>query len=285
MKREIIATGKTVEEAIQNGIKQYGLDEDNVIKEVLERPKKGILGIGVVPAKVKIIYSETPAEIALNFVKTIVKEMDLNVEIEMDDKETDGGRVIRIKGEQAGALIGHHGDTLDAFQYLVNLAANKKEEGLSRNYTKIYLDIENYRDKREETLKALARRMAAKVLKNRRSITLEPMNPYERRIIHSEIQEIEGVTTISVGVDNNRRVVISLEEKGETKGKNRRNRRKKSRSADAGENSAANGKTESEEFDESIKYDEIIDVTDELSFDEIDVKNDGIDETFTEDEE
>lgn len=285
MKREIIATGKTVEEAIQNGIKQYGLDEDNVIKEVLERPKKGILGIGVVPAKVKIIYSETPAEIALNFVKTIVKEMDLNVEIEMDDKETDGGRVIRIKGEQAGALIGHHGDTLDAFQYLVNLAANKKEEGLSRNYTKIYLDIENYRDKREETLKALARRMAAKVLKNRRSITLEPMNPYERRIIHSEIQEIEGVTTISVGVDNNRRVVISLEEKGETKGKNRRNRRKKSRSADAGENSAANGKTESEESDESIKYDEIIDVTDELSFDEIDVKNDGIDETFTEDEE
>jgi len=256
LKREVFVTGKTVEEAIANGIKQYGLDEDNIIKEVVERPKKGILGIGAVPAKVKITYSETPAELALNFVKTVVKEMELNVEVDMDDEEKDDGRVIRIKGDQAGVLIGHHGDTLDALQYLVNLAANKKEEGLSRNYTKIFLDIENYRDKREETLKNLARRMAAKVLKNRRSVTLEPMNPYERRIIHSEIQNIEGVTTISVGVENNRRVVISLDDgKAETKSKSRRRRRPRGEKTSEAESEIK--LSESELFDtESTSFEE-----------------------------
>ena len=110
-----------------------------------------------------------------------------------------------------GHLIGHHGDTLDAIQYLVNLAVNKKEENEERVYTRISVDVENYRAKREETLRSLARRMAERVKKYRRSVTLEPMNPHERRIIHSEVQNIAGVTTVSIGQENSRRVVISLD--------------------------------------------------------------------------
>ena len=114
---------------------------------------------------------------------------------------------MEITGAGAGLLIGHHGDTLDAFQYLVNLAANKKETD-ERKYTRISVDIENYREKREQTLRALADRMAQKVKKTGRSVTLDPMNAYERRIIHAQVQGIEGVSTNSVGSDSNRRVVI-----------------------------------------------------------------------------
>ena len=115
-------------------------------------------------------------------------------------------------GRSAGSLIGYHGETMDALQYLTNLAANKKSgEEEKREYQKILLDIENYREKRAETLKALARRMAGRVLKYGKNISLEPMSAYERRIIHSEVQGIQGVTTYSVGTDNNRRVVIALD--------------------------------------------------------------------------
>ena len=117
---------------------------------------------------------------------------------------------MEITGADAGVLIGHHGDTLDAFQYLVNLAANKKESD-ERKYTRISVDIENYREKREQTLRALADRMAQKVKKTGRSVTLEPMNAYERRIIHAQVQGIAGVSTNSVGAEGNRRVVIYIE--------------------------------------------------------------------------
>ena len=122
--------------------------------------------------------------------------------------------VITIDGESAGVLIGHHGDTLDALQYLANLAANRKEEGEKREYARITVDVESYRAKREEALRILARKKAHQVLKYKKSIMLEPMNPYERRIIHSEIQKMEGVSTNSIGVENNRRIVIYLEEEG-----------------------------------------------------------------------
>ena len=109
-------------------------------------------------------------------------------------------------------LIGHHGETLDQLQYLVNLAANKKEnDDDDRDYTKIMVDIEGYRTRREDALRALARRMSARVLKYRRNITLEPMSAYERRIIHSEVQTIDGVSTNSIGAERNRRVMIYLE--------------------------------------------------------------------------
>ena len=122
--------------------------------------------------------------------------------------------VITVDGEAAGVLIGHHGDTLDALQYLANLAANRKEEGEKREYARITVDVESYRAKREEALRILARKKAHQVLKYKKSIMLEPMNPYERRIIHSEIQHMEGVATNSIGVENNRRIVIYLEEEG-----------------------------------------------------------------------
>ena len=122
--------------------------------------------------------------------------------------------VITVDGEAAGVLIGHHGDTLDALQYLANLAANRKEEGEKREYARITVDVESYRAKREDALRILARKKAHQVLKYKKSIMLEPMNPYERRIIHSEIQKMEGVSTNSIGVENNRRIVIFLEEEG-----------------------------------------------------------------------
>ena len=123
--------------------------------------------------------------------------------------------LITVDGEGAGLLIGHHGETLDSLQYLANLAANKKVKGEKREYVKITLDVEGYRAKREEALRALARRMAAKVVKGKKSVMLEPMNPYERRIIHSEVQGIAGVSTNSIGSENNRRIVMFLDDTAE----------------------------------------------------------------------
>ncbi len=151
---------------------------------------------------------------AYRFICKLVENMGLeDVVIAMHPGRNDD-MVITVDGDAAGVLIGHHGDTLDALQYLANLAANRKEEGERREYARITVDVESYRAKREEALRILARKKAHQVLRYKKSIMLEPMNPYERRIIHSEIQRIEGVATNSIGVENNRRVVIYLEEEG-----------------------------------------------------------------------
>ena len=151
---------------------------------------------------------------AYRFICKLVEDMALeDVAIAMHPGNNDD-MVITVDGENAGVLIGHHGDTLDALQYLANLAANRKEEGEKREYARITVDVESYRAKREEALRILARKKAHQVLKYKKSIMLEPMNPYERRIIHSEIQKMEGVSTNSIGVENNRRIVIFLEEEG-----------------------------------------------------------------------
>ncbi len=151
-------------------------------------------------------------DMSYEFVKTVIADIGLKAEAELYACE-DGTRRITIVGEEASALIGHHGDTLDALQYLANLASARKNINGERDKSRVTLDIEGYRAKREETLRALARRMAAKALRNRRSVMLEPMTPYERRIIHSEIQNIEGVSTNSVGSDSNRKIVIFLTDK------------------------------------------------------------------------
>ena len=211
MKNEVICQAKTVEAAIEKGAKELGVAVEKVKSEVLVEPKRGFLGIGEVLAKVKVSYTVEPTELALNFLKSLTENMGMDVVIRVEDGE-DGEKNISLDGEDAGDLIGYHGETLDALQYLTNLAANKKsDESDDRDYTKIHLDVENYREKRAETLRTLARRMANKVVKYRRNVTLEPMTPNERRIIHSEIQKIEGVTTHSIGTDSERRVVISLE--------------------------------------------------------------------------
>ncbi len=163
------------------------------------------------PKKPKTPTTEAELSAAISFVETLAKNLELNVTtgVTTDDENCS---CIRIAGEDAGMLIGHHGETLDAIQYLANLAANRADG--QDDHERISIDVEGYREKREETLRALARRMAAKVQKYGKSVVLEPMNPYERRIIHSEVQNIEGVSTNSIGSDNNRKVVIFLTENG-----------------------------------------------------------------------
>ena len=151
-------------------------------------------------------------DMSYDFIRTVILDIGINATAELYSCD-DGTRRITIKGEDASTLIGHHGDTLDALQYLANLASARKNINGERDKSRVTLDIEGYRAKREETLRALARRMAAKALRNRRSVMLEPMSAYERRIIHSEIQGIEGVSTNSIGSDNNRKIVIFLTDK------------------------------------------------------------------------
>ena len=211
MKKEYIASGKTVEAAIERGARELGVSVDQVSYEVIAEAKKGFLGFGEQPAKVKVIYELLPIDIGVNFVKTLIEDMQIEADVTLSEND-EGNKVISIAGDDAGMLIGHHGETLDQLQYLVNLAANKKaDEDDDRAYTRILVDIEGYRAKREQTLRNLARRTAARVLKYKRSVTLEPMCAYERRIIHSEVQGISGVMTNSIGVENNRRIVVFLD--------------------------------------------------------------------------
>ncbi len=205
MKKELIIEAKTVEAAVAQGAAELGVDVASVTHEILAEAKKGLFGIGATPAKVKVVYTESPDEMALGFVRTLLADMELDATAEMMN-DGDMRRII-VSGERAGVLIGHHGDTLDAIQYLANLAANRGDDD-ERRASKITVDVENYRSKREDTLRGLAHRMAEKVQKYNKSITLEPMNPYERRIIHSEVQKIEGVSTNSIGTENNRRIVL-----------------------------------------------------------------------------
>ena len=253
MKKETVVTGKTVEAAVSAGAEALGVSPDAVTYEVLEQPKKGLLGLGAAPAKVKVVYVLKPDEAALKFLQTLIKEMEVEATVTLGETE-EGEKLLSVSGEKAGIFIGHHGDTLDALQYLVNLAANRKDEE-DRTYTRFTLDVENYRAKREETLRQLARRMAAKALRYRKNITLEPMTPYERRIIHSEIQNIEGVSTNSVGTENNRKIVIFLtnpgtkeekQEKAETISKSERRERPRQAKGDNAEKSrgSKNGRTQ-----------------------------------------
>ena len=215
MNKEIIVTGKTIEDAVASAVATLGVNSAAEVEyTVLEEPKKGLFGIGAQPAKISAKVAYKGELFALNFINQLVKDMGLDVKVEMKDAEGSDKdcKLIDITGEGAGVLIGHHGDTLDSLQYLANLAANKRINGVKPDYVKITVDAENYRSKREATLRDLARKMADKVLKQKRSVMLEPMNPYERRIIHSEIQNIAGVSTNSIGSENNRKIVIYLEE-------------------------------------------------------------------------
>ena len=211
MKKEITVCGKTVEEAVAKAVSELGAPSAEKIEyTVLEDAKKGFLGIGATDAKICATYTVGGEYEALAFIEKLLADMNIEAEINMTDGDN-GEKRIAITGEAAAILIGHHGDTLDSLQYLANLAANKKINGKKEDYVKIAVDVEGYRAKREETLRSLARKMASRVLKYKKSVMLEPMNPYERRIIHSEIQNIEGVSTNSIGSENNRKIVIFLD--------------------------------------------------------------------------
>ena len=212
MKKELIITAKSVEEAKEKAAAKFGVAVEEIEFTVIEEAKRGFFGIGASDAKVSAVYTVKGADIALEFIRKVIADMELeNLTVEMKQGNNDD-TLITVDGEGAGLLIGHHGDTLDSLQYLANLAANKKVKGEKRDYVKVTLDVEGYRAKREEALRTLARRMAGKVLKGKKSVMLEPMNPYERRIIHSEVQSIEGVSTNSIGSENNRRIVMFLDD-------------------------------------------------------------------------
>lgn len=159
--------------------------------------------------KMEPVVANEGDDLAFDFVKQLIANLELNAEVALFHCE-DGSRRIAITGEGASVLIGHHGEALDSLQYLANLAGSRKNADGERDRRRVTIDIEGYRAKREETLRALARKMAAKALRNHRNVMLEPMSAYERRIIHSEIQGIEGVSTNSIGSDNNRKIVIYL---------------------------------------------------------------------------
>ena len=211
MKKEITVTAKSVDEAVAKAVAELGAPSaDKIEYTVLEEAKKGFLGIGACDAKISASYVLGGEYEALDFIKKLIADMNVSAEVEMTDGEN-GEKKISINGESAAILIGHHGDTLDSLQYLANLAANKRIDGKKGDYVKISVDVEGYRAKREEVLRGLARKMAGRVLKYKKSVMLEPMNPYERRIIHSEIQNIDGVSTNSIGSENNRKIVIFLD--------------------------------------------------------------------------
>lgn len=217
---EITVTAKTVEAAVALGAEKLGRNVSSVTYEVLEDAKKGLFGIGSQDAKVKVMATDSAEDLTLDFLNTLIKNMGIDAcaEIVRVDENIPEGKstaqkdiFVEIKGNGLGILIGRHGEVLDSVQYLANLAASRfPKDSDKRQYIKVCIDVENYRAKREETLKQLARRMAGKVVNYKKSMTLEPMAAYERRIIHSEIQNIRGVHTYSIGQDGDRRVVIAF---------------------------------------------------------------------------
>ena len=249
--RYIDVTGKTEEEAIRAALSQLGLERDDVSVEILERSKSGFLGIGSSPAKVRVSYeldvaeeSEVPqakpaekkpvekkpegkpepapekqpeqpaapvsetedADRIRAFLTGLLEHMDCRAQVKVYEEEKNRYKVI-LEGQRLGALIGRRGETLDAIQQLTNYAVNSGRDKRVR----IHVDAENYRAKREQSLESLANKVAGKVLKYRRSVTLEPMNAYERHVIHAALQDKEGVTTYSIGTEPNRRVVVAYE--------------------------------------------------------------------------
>ncbi|SHJ77529.1 spoIIIJ-associated protein [Anaerobranca californiensis DSM 14826] len=195
-------SAKTIEEAVELGLQQLNLTKDEVEYEVLEYPTKGILGIMAKPAKILIREKFIPVKEVKKFLDGVLKEFNINYSLEVD--EYPDFIKAKITGDDLAILIGKHGKTIDALQYLLSLSINKKTE----EYIKVILDVNGYRDKRELTLEALAIRQAERAKKYKKKIVLEPMNAMERRIIHSVLNDDPEVETYSEGEEPNRRVVI-----------------------------------------------------------------------------
>lgn len=205
MAYSIEKTGKTVQEAISLALAELKTDQSNVEIQVLEEGAKGLFGIGSKAAKIRVILKEVASgDIAKEFLMNVLSKM--NIEAEFEIQEDEEALFIKILGKDIGIIIGRRGETLDSLQYLTSLVVNKNREF----YKRVTIDIENYRQKREDTLVKLSERLAERVIKYKKSVTLEPMNPYERRIIHSTLQNNKYVETFSVGEEPNRKVVIKF---------------------------------------------------------------------------
>ena len=228
-------SARTEDEAIAAALAELGLDRDDVSVEIVERAKSGFLGIGASPAVIRVSYeaedepeapaaapkAEAPAAPAKaaaaavvdenedyaeirRFLTGLLERMGVTADIEISPREN-GGVNVNLSGSGMGAIIGRRGETLDAIQHLTNYVVNRGSE----KRLHISVDAECYRSKREESLTRLAEKMAEKAIKYKRSMALEPMNSYERHVIHTALQNYEGVTTSSTGVEPNRRVVVS----------------------------------------------------------------------------
>ncbi len=212
MIKEVIGTGDTEQEALENAKAQLGLDEDSEFDfEVVQRAEKKVLGLfGGKQAQVKVTVKEkdNPADVAEAFLKDVIKAMKLD-SIEVEVEKTETSATFDIEGEDVGYIIGRRGETLDALQYLTSLVANH----VDNSYFKITVNTGNYREKREKTLEILGRKLAFKAVKTGRKTSLEPMNPYERRIIHTSVQKVRGATSWSEGENTARHVVIGPDPK------------------------------------------------------------------------
>ena len=199
-------TAKTVDEALTEALIKLEATSDQVEYEVLEKESTGFLGMFSKPARIRVCKKESVDEVVKNFLDKLFLHMGINVEVVMEYNEEESVIDIELKGEEMGVLIGKRGQTLDSIQYLTSLVANKDIE----NYVKIKMDTENYRQRRRETIENLAKNIASKVKKTRKPAYLEPMNPYERRIIHSTLQNDKYVDTYSEGDEPFRKVVVTV---------------------------------------------------------------------------
>lgn len=199
-------SAKTVNEAIIEACQKLGVSSDRLEHEVIEEGSAGFLGIGAKPAVIKAWVKCSVEEDARNFLRDVFAAMDMIVTVDVKYNEEEKSMDIELHGDDMGVLIGKRGQTLDSLQYLVSLVVNKNVE----EFIRIKVDTENYRARRRETLENLARNISYKVKRNKRPVSLEPMNPYERRIIHSALQNDKYVTTHSEGDEPFRRVVVTL---------------------------------------------------------------------------
>ena len=205
MQKSIEVSGRTEEEAIASALEQLGLTRDDVSVEIIEQAKSGFLGLKNTPAVVKVLYEvkEDRSARVESFLTGLFQRMEIEAGFEVTEDQ-DSISIV-LTGSDPGALIGRRGETLDAIQHLTNYVINRGAAGRVR----INLDAENYRQRRNETLESLAARTAGKVIKYRRNMTLDPMNAYERHVIHSALQEYEHISTYSVGSEPNRRIVVA----------------------------------------------------------------------------
>lgn len=202
----IEVSAKNVDDAITQATIQLGITSDQLEYEVLDKGSTGFLGIGSKNAVIKARKKFTVEENVIEFLSSVFHAMKMEVEVVVSVNEEEHSIDVDLKGEDMGILIGKRGQTLDSLQYLTNLSVNKNSD----DYYKVKIDTENYRERRKETLENLAKNIAYKVKRTRRPVSLEPMNPFERRIIHSALQNNKYVTTHSEGEEPYRHVVVTL---------------------------------------------------------------------------
>lgn len=240
-------SAKTVDEAVTKALIDLGTTSDKLEYEVIEKGSAGFLGIGAKPAIIRARKKESIQDNAVDFLAQIFDAMNMEVRIEAAYNEEEKELSVTLEGDDMGILIGKRGQTLDSLQYLVSLIVNKNSDG----YLRVKLDTENYREKRKKTLETLAKNIAYKVKRTKRPVSLEPMNPYERRIIHAALQNDKYVLTRSEGEEPFRHVVIALKKEIPVK----RERYDKGRSGSRYGKSGGGYRSErSDRYDRSDRY-------------------------------